>query len=103
MSPRLLRGPALGIITFPLIAAFVWALIVASSPRLHENLHAASPHHECAATIMAAGNCENGPAPQMAPQIQDAPAVRAFLPPRLPNVVGSIASSVLEHAPPLGE
>jgi hypothetical protein len=73
MGLRLVRGNACGIITFPLIAAFLYALLVAGSPRLHEKLHHVSSHHECAATILAAGNCEHAATPQTAPQIQHAP------------------------------
>jgi hypothetical protein len=103
MSLRLVRGNARGIITFPLIAAFLCALLVASSPRLHEKLHQVGSHHECAATILAAGNCEHAATPQTAPQIQNAPTAPAFLPLQLQRVVAAIVSSVLEHAPPAGE
>jgi len=86
-----------------LIAAFLCALLVASSPRLHEKLHQVGSHHECAATILAAGNCEDAATPQTAPQIQNAPTAPAFLPLHLQCVVAAIVSSVLEHAPPAGE
>src|SRR5207237_2151214 len=100
MSLRLIRGHAGGILTLPLLGAFLCALAVASSPRLHEKLHRVDRHHECAATLLAKGNCEQADAPQVSPTIENAPLGRAFLSPRYELAVALVPSSILEHGPP---
>jgi hypothetical protein len=83
------------------LIAFFTALTIASSPRLHEKLHKVGTHHECAATMIASGNCEHNAAPQVVPTLQNAPNSPAFLPKRFQFVVASVPSSVQEHAPPV--
>jgi hypothetical protein len=82
------------------VIAFFTALTIASSPRLHEKLHKAGPNHECAATMIASGNCEHNAPPQLVPKLENAPNSPAFLPKRFQFVVASVPSSVQEHAPP---
>jgi len=94
MKPRAFIG--IGI-----IAAFFAALTIASSPQLHEKLHKTSSQHECAATILASGNCEHSPPPQGAPKLENAPNLPAFLPQRFQPVIASVPSSIQEHAPPV--
>jgi hypothetical protein len=45
-------------IHFGLIGAFLFANALSVSPQLHERVHpdADQPHHECAVTLIAAGN-----------------------------------------------
>src|SRR5690348_14739938 len=81
--------------------AFFVALTLASSPRLHEKLHKTSSQHECAATILASGNCEHSAPPQGAPKLENAPNLPAFLPQRFQPVIASVPSSIQEHAPPV--
>ena len=83
-----------------LIAAFLTALTLASSPQLHERLHSSSPHHECAATIIASGSCEHNASPAVTPKLQDVPASPAFLAQHFRFVIAAVPSSVQEHAPP---
>jgi len=80
--------------------AFFVALTLASSPRLHEKVHKPSSQHECAATILASGNCEHSAPPQTTPKLENAANSPAFLPHRLQRVIASVPSSVQEHAPP---
>jgi hypothetical protein len=94
MKPRAFIG--IGI-----VIAFFAALTVASSPKLHEKLHKQSPQHECAATILASGNCEHSAPPQGAPKLENAPNSPAFLPQRRQAVIATVPSSIQEHAPPI--
>jgi hypothetical protein len=80
--------------------AFFVALTIASSPELHEKLHKTSSQHECAATILASGNCEHNAPPQGAPKLENAPNSPAFLPQRFQSVIAAVPSSIQEHAPP---
>jgi len=84
-----------------IVIAFFTALTIASSPRLHEKLHKVGTHHECAATMIASGNCEHSAPPQLVPKLENAPNSPAFLPKRFQFVVASVPSSVQEHAPPI--
>lgn len=83
-----------------IVIVFFTALTIASSPRLHEKLHKVGTHHECAATMIASGNCEHSAPPQLLPKLENAPNSPAFLPKRFQFVVASVPSSVQEHAPP---
>ncbi len=84
------------------LAGFVLALALAALPELHERIHhdADQEDHQCLATTIGNGGCENAPAP---------PAVTAFLPVLLeiaPKDCACVVEalflscSVLEHAPP---
>jgi hypothetical protein len=97
---RLIRGHAGRIFALLLLAAFLCALTVASSPRLHEKLHHIGRHHECVATLLASGNCEHAAVPQNIPTIEKAPIALAFLSSRCELFIATAPSSILEHAPP---
>src|SRR5207244_12722819 len=77
-----------------IVIAFLAALTIASSPRLHEKLHKAGPHHECAATMIASGNCEHSAPPQLLPKLENEQNSPAFLPQRFQFVIASVPSSV---------
>ena len=94
MKPRACIG-------LSVLIGFFAALTLASSPQLHEKLHKVGTHHECAATMIASGNCEHGASPQLVPKLENAPNSPAFLPKRFQFVVASIPSSIQEHAPPV--
>jgi hypothetical protein len=83
------------------VIAFLTALTIASSPQLHQKLHKVGPNHECAATLIASGNCEHNAPPQGAPKLENAPNSPAFLPQRFQSVIAAAPSSVQEHAPPV--
>lgn len=93
MKPR-------AVITTGLIIAFLGALALASSPRLHEQLHPQGAQHECAGVMFAWGNCEHSAPPASAPEISDAPVLPALLPPCSTLIAAAVRSSILEHAPP---
>src|SRR5438105_9718939 len=82
------------------LVAFFVALTLASSPQLHEKLHKPGSQHECAATLIASGNCEHSASPALVPELENAPNSPAFLPKRFQFVVASVPSSIQEHAPP---
>jgi len=93
MKPRACIG-------LSVLIGFFAALTLASSPRLHEKLHKPGAHHECAATLIASGNCEHSAPPSVAPKSNNFPVSPAFLPQRFQFVVASVPSSIQEHAPP---
>jgi len=93
MKPRVFISSAL-------VVAFFTALTIASSPQLHEKLHKVGSHHECAATLIASGNCEHSAPPSVAPKSNNFPVSPVFLPQRFQFVVAAVPSSVQEHAPP---
>ncbi|MDQ2868742.1 MAG: hypothetical protein M3R59_10090 [Verrucomicrobiota bacterium] len=86
------------------IVAFAFAIALSVSPQLHERLHhdAQNSNHECAVTLIAAGNFHHVAA---APFIAD-PAPFAHFE-SLPNLTPLWVASpfaharVFEHAPPL--
>jgi hypothetical protein len=82
------------------LVAFFVALTLASSPQLHEKLHKVGPRHECAATLIASGNCQYSAPPQLVARLEHAPNSPAFLPQRFQRVIASVPSSIQEHAPP---
>jgi hypothetical protein len=56
-------------IHFGLICAFLFANALSVSPQLHERVHpeAEQPQHECAVTLIAAGNYHHWSPPLIAP------------------------------------
>lgn len=86
---------------FALFTAFLAALSLASAPRLHEQLHPFSAHHECAATMIAAGNYEHSATPSLNAASQTIPGSPALLASASRVSVSPVPSSILEHAPPL--
>src|SRR5436305_11049560 len=83
------------------VVSFLFAIGLSDAPQLHNWLHPTSgPNHECAATLIAAGNCEHNALPQGAPKLENAPNSPAFLPQRFQSVIASVPSSIQEHAPP---
>jgi hypothetical protein len=82
-------------------AAIVFVLGLSVSPNLHERLHpTAATFHECAATLIASGHCEQNAPPQGAPKLENAPNSPVFLPQRFQSVIAAVPSSIQEHAPP---
>ena len=100
MSLRLIRGNAGRIFALLLLAAFLCALTVASSQRLHEKLHQVGSRHECAVTLLASGNYEQAAAPQVMPKVQIVP-ISPALPQYFQLVIAAVPSFILEHAPPV--
>ncbi len=63
-----------------IVIAFFTALTIASSPRLHEKLHKVGTHHECAATMIASGNCEHSCAASACSQTRECAEFAGFSP-----------------------
>jgi hypothetical protein len=82
------------------ICSFLFAIVLSDAPQLHEKLHKPGSQHECAATLIASGNCEHSAPPQLVPRLENAPNSPAFLPKRFQFVVASVPSSIQERAPP---
>src|SRR5437773_10174797 len=80
--------------------AFLVASTLASTPQLHEKLHKPGAHHECAATLIASGNCEHSAPPSAVPRSNNFPVWPAFLPQRVQFAVASVPSLVQESARP---
>jgi hypothetical protein len=88
------------VIAVGLVAAFLAAVTLASSPRLHDRLHPGGAQHECAATMIAAGNCEHTAAAPLLPEFFNCLVRGALLSRDFAFVGAAVVSSVLEHAPP---
>jgi hypothetical protein len=86
-------------ISLGLICAFVFGIALASSPVLHNRVHA-DAQHECAATLIASGNYEHSAAPVIIvrpvalEQLEITKATPAFVSSLFLN------ACILEHAPP---
>jgi len=94
MKPRACIG-------LSVLIGFFAALTLASSPQLHEKLHKVGTHHECAATMIASGNCEHTAPPAVTPKIQEPQVSPDFLGQHFRFVIASVPASVQEHAPPV--
>ena len=84
------------------IAAFLFALVLAASPQLHERIHQPiGAGHECAVTLIAAGKYQQCDAPALTSAPQPA-AQFSKIPSVHPVWVASpfLAARIFEHAPP---
>lgn len=85
-------------LSIAVLIAFLISLALANAPRWHERVHAAQGEHECAATLLAAGQCDHAMATPFLPPPE---RVVNFSQPVLLLADGvTIVSSILEHAPP---
>jgi len=83
------------------IGAFLFALLLSAAPQLHERIHQPTgATHECAVTLLIAGNCAHTPfvaiavaPPPPQPASRFSESGRQFVSPRLELFL-------LEHAPP---
>jgi hypothetical protein len=87
-------------ISLCIVVAFFGALTLASSPQLHERLHRVDSQHECAATLIAAGNYHHAAPPPVLAAQPLAPSAPAFTPQNSEVIRAVVPSSILEHAPP---
>ena len=95
------RGKVTGISTLAVLTALFFANVLCVMPRLHGKIHNPSANHECAVTLIAAGNYEVNDAPRLvsAPQ----PFVEFEAAATLPSVSVPalfLSASIFEHAPP---
>lgn len=82
------------------VAAFLFALVLSATPQLHERIHGPSDTtHQCAVTLLVAGNYEHTPCNAIAiappPHATTALVLRHF-----DLVCAHLEFSLLEHAPP---
>lgn len=83
------------------VGAFLFALVLAAAPQLHERIHQPTgATHECAVTLLMAGNCEHTPCDTIAIAPQPAKPASALLPRHFQLVSPRLEFSLLEHAPP---
>jgi hypothetical protein len=83
------------------IGAFLLALVLSAAPQLHERIHQPTgATHECAVTLLTAGNCEHTPCDAIA--IAPPPPKPAFALFHRPFqlISARLDFSLLEHAPP---
>ncbi|HSV62892.1 MAG TPA: hypothetical protein VLH83_06065 [Chthoniobacterales bacterium] len=104
MSVRVSNGKAAawGVVAAGNIAAVLLAVILSAIPQLHERIHTATggPNHECAVTLLTAGNYQHTPTVSisLAPPSPPATVAHAFA--SFQFVSARLEFSLLEHAPP---
>jgi hypothetical protein len=83
------------------IGAFLFALVLSAAPQLHERIHQPDgATHQCAVTLLTAGNCAHTPCDAIAlapqpPGPASVPFHRHFQ-----LISARLEFSLLEHAPP---
>jgi len=83
------------------IGAFLFAVVLAAAPQLHERIHQQNDAtHQCAVTLLTAGNCEHTPcdAIAIAPRPPKRPTALVYR--HFQLVSARLEFSPLEHAPP---
>jgi hypothetical protein len=83
------------------IGTLLFALVLSSAPQLHERIHQPTGStHECAVTLLAAGNCEHTPCDAIAIAPQPPKPASALFHRHFQLVSARLEFSLLEHAPP---
>lgn len=83
------------------IGAFLFALVLSAAPQLHERIHQPTgATHECAVTLVTAGNCEHTPCDTIAIAPQPPKPASALVHRHFQLVSARLEFSLLEHAPP---
>ena len=104
MKLRLSDGKVIAlrvIVTGGFIGAFLFALVLSAAPQLHERIHQPSgATHECAVTLLTAGNCEHTPCDAIAIAPQRPKPASALVHRHFQLVSARLEFSLLEHAPP---
>ena len=104
MELRLVASKAIAlraIVAGGFIGAFLFAAVLSAAPQLHERIHQPDgTTHQCAVTLLTAGNCDHTPCDAIAlapppPRPASAPFHRYFQ-----LVSARLEFSLLEHAPP---
>ena len=93
---------ALRVVAVASIAAVLLAVVLSSIPQLHEQLHTATggPNHECAVTLLTAGNYQHTPTLSISLAPPTPPAPFAHVSAIFQFVSAHLEFSLLEHAPP---
>jgi hypothetical protein len=89
------------IVSAGFVGAFLLALVLSAAPQLHEFIHQpGGATHECAVTLLTAGNCEHTSCDTVA-IVPLLPEARSTLFHRHFQLVSArLEISLLEHAPP---
>jgi hypothetical protein len=83
------------------IGAFLFALVLGAAPQLHERIHQPDgATHQCAVTLLTAGNCEHTPCNSIASAPQPPTPASALFHGHFQLVSARLEFSLLEHAPP---
>ena len=104
MMARLVDGKVItlrAIVAAGFIGAFLFALVLSAAPQLHERIHQPSgATHECAVTLLTAGNCEHTPCDAIAIAPRPPKPASAVFQRHFQLVSARLDFSLLEHAPP---
>jgi len=83
------------------IGVFLFALVLSAAPQLHERIHQPDGGtHQCAVTLLTAGNCEHTPCDAIATAPQSPKAASELFHRHFQLVSTRLEFSLLEHAPP---
>lgn len=83
------------------LGAFLFALVLSAAPQLHERIHhPGGTTHECAVTLLAAGNCEHTPCDASALAPRPPKPASALFHRHFQLASARLEFSLLEHAPP---
>lgn len=95
------RGKINRLSTLAILAALFFANVLCALPQLHGKIHSPSANHECAVTLIAAGNYEVNDAPPAVPVPQPFIEFSAAITLPLVSVPTLfLGASIFEHAPP---
>ena len=104
MKLRLSDGNSIAlraIVAAGFIGAFLFTLVLSAAPQLHERIHQPTgATHECAVTLLTAGNCEHTPCDAIAIAPQPPKPTFVFFHRHFQLVSTRLDFSLLEHAPP---
>ena len=83
------------------VAAFLFALVLAVAPQLHELVHQPSGNtHECVVTLLTTGSCDHAPCNAIAVAPRPPKPASALFHRHFYFVSAPLEFSLLEHAPP---
>ena len=90
------------LIALAALASFVWALVLAASSGLHENVHsdAHESHHECAVTVLQSGGCDTTPSAFTWCSRPEFRTIQPVIASELIVTALFLSIAPLEHAPP---
>jgi hypothetical protein len=104
MKPGLNDGNRIAlraIVAAGFIGAFLLTLVLSAAPQLHERIHhRTGASHECAVTLLTAGNCQHTPCDVIAIAPQPHKPASALFYRHFQLVSARLEFSLLEHAPP---
>jgi hypothetical protein len=104
MRPRLTAGKTIAfraIVVAGFLSAFLFAVVLSAAPQLHERIHQPDgATHQCAVTLLTAGNCEHTPCDTIALAPPPPRPASVSFHRHFQSVSARLEFSLLEHAPP---